>query len=196
MFLVTMMSRIMSNAPLPSQLDVRKLAVKGAEISAFALVSTLPRVVDMLADKEGKINVTLRFYIDEQRHKCIEGHLQGVVQVFCQRCLEPMSVNVDMSFQLGIVWSEEKAEKLPSSLEPLIVGEELTNLADVVSDELILNLPYVNYHHPEDCKQSVGFSSVDPETIELLEKTKDNPFNVLAQLKSDKYVALNKITID
>ena len=176
----------MSNAPLPSQLDVRKLAVKGVEISAETPVSNLPRIVDLLADRDGSIAVNLRFFIDEQRFKCIEGHIQGGVNMSCQRCLEPLPVQLDIRFQLGIVWSEKDAQRLPASLEPLIVGEELTDLADVVSEELILGLPYVSYHEADQCQQQVDYSTSaedESESDEAVEQAKPNPFDVLASLK-------------
>ena len=74
-------------------------------------------------------------------------------------------------------------------MEPLIVGEELINLAEIVSDELILGLPSVNYHEPVDCKQEVGFSSIDPDAADIEEtaaEEKENPFQILEKLKLDK----------
>lgn len=188
----------MLTAPLPSQIDIRKLVVKGAEISANPPISSLPRIADLLAEgdsdtqgKAGSLAVNLRFYIDDERQRRVDGQITGTVNMTCQRCLEPMPVDVDVKFELGIVWSEEDAERLPKSLEPLIVGEELVDLADIVSDELILSLPYVNYHSPADCKQGMGYSSVDPEYADAVgkvnvEQEKDNPFQVLEQLKFDK----------
>jgi uncharacterized protein len=182
----------MLNPPLPSHLDVRKLTVKGAEICADALLSSMPRVVDLLAEKEGVITVNLSFYRDEQRFRRIDGQLTGSVTVFCQRCLEPMPVAVDTQFKLAIVWSEDDAERLPKSLEPIIVGEELVNIADLISEELLLSLPYVNYHKAADCKQEIGYSSTDPEVKKRLSEAeakgelKQNPFKVLAKLKGDK----------
>jgi len=182
----------MLNPPLPSQLDVRKLTVKGAEISADAPLSSLPRVVDLLAEEEGTIAVKLSFYRDEQRFRRIDGHLTGSVTVFCQRCLEPMAVEIDTQFELAIVWSEDDAERLPKSLEPLIVGEELVNVADLVSEELLLGLPYVNYHKADECKQVIGYSSTDPLVKQRLAEAeakgelKQNPFKALASLKEDK----------
>ncbi|MEE8059126.1 MAG: YceD family protein [Pseudomonadales bacterium] len=183
----------MSTAPLPNQIDIRKLVVKGAEISVQTPISTLPRIVDLLANDDGSIAVNLQFYIDEGRFRRVDGHLMGTVDVICQRCLEPMPVAIDTRFELGIVWSEKDAERLPKSLDPLIVGEELMDLGDVVSEELILCLPYVNYHDSADCQQQVGYSSVDPdaivdEAITVGQKgaNRDSPFNVLKKLKSNK----------
>ena len=183
----------MLTAPLPSQIDIRKLVVKGVEISAQAPVSSLPRIVDLLANDSGSIAVNLQFYRDEGRFRRIDGRLTGLVELICQRCLEPMPVTVDSQFSLGIVWSEKDAERLPKSLEPLIVGEELVDLADIVSEELILSLPYVNYHSAADCQQQVGYSSVDPDPAAVIKAKadaenaeRDNPFNVLEKLKFDK----------
>jgi len=181
-----MIARIMSNATLPNQLDVRKLAVKGVEISAEVPISSLPRVIDLLASDNGLITVKLDFYIDEQRFKRIDGQLKSRVEVFCQRCLEPMWVEKDADFNLAIVWSEKDAERLPKSLDPLIVGEELTEMYDVVSEELILSLPFVNYHSAEECGQVQGYISADPDAIvDAVEEPKENPFNILAQLKQN-----------
>lgn len=181
---------LMLTAPLPSQIDVRKLVVKCAEISADVPVSSLPRIADMLATDLGVIATHLRFFKDEGHFRRLDGELQGSVEMTCQRCLEPLVIAVDTGFSLGIVWSEEDAERLPKSLEPLIVGEEeLVNLADVVAEELILSLPFVNYHDPSDCKQQVGYSSVDFVELAEAEKNvepKENPFKVLEKLKFDK----------
>ena len=188
----------MLTAPLPSQIDIRKLVVKGAEISANLPVSSLPRIADLLAPddsgvetEQSNLTVNFRFYIDDERKRRVDGRITGAVNMICQRCLEPMPVAVDAQFELGIVWSEEDAERLPKSLDPLIVGDELVDLADIVSEELILSLPFVNYHSPEDCKQGVVYNSVEPEDAGAIEKVdaeqeKDNPFQVLEQLKFDK----------
>ena len=197
----------MSNTPLPSQLDIRKLVVKGAEISAETPISTLPRFVDLLANEEGSIAVSLQFYIDEERFRRVDGHIGGTVEVFCQRCLEPMPLALDIRFQLAVVWSEDDAERLPASLEPLIVGEELVDLADIVSDELILGLPFVSYHEVDSCQQpghyaGAGFGAeadvaaanlavakgvaTNVATNVATTEARDNPFKVLERIKFDK----------
>ena len=177
----------MNDAPLPSQIDVRKLVVKGIEISAKTPVSSLPRFVSLLADDKGVVAVNLRFYKDEQRFKRIDGQLKVAVNVSCQRCLEPLALDVESHFELAIVWSEEESERLPKSLDPLIVGEELVDLNDVISEELVLSLPFVSYHQADECKQVVGYSCVDPDAVEetVVEDEKENPFNILQQLKKD-----------
>jgi uncharacterized protein len=176
----------MLNEPLPSQIDVRKLVNKGAEIKAQVPVSSLPRFATMLACDEGQVTAELRFYVDEERKRRIDGKVVAKVQVTCQRCLEPVPKTVESDFSLAVVWTDDEARHLPKHLEPIIVGEELIDLADVVEEELILSFPFVTYHDDENCRGE------QPETAEPMPKAsqqqanKDNPFKVLEQLKSSK----------
>lgn len=187
----------MSNAPLPSQVDLRKLAAKGAEIHAESTVADLPRVVDMLANDSGTIAVDLHFYTDEEHIRRLDGCLTADVEVYCQRCLEPMPLHLEADFALGMAWSEADSKRLPAVLDPLIVGEELTDLADVVSEELILNMPFVSYHADDQCAGQGRYSAgggAEPVASGVSEQAggqrgesrRDNPFKVLEQLKRNK----------
>lgn len=176
----------MLNDPLPNQIDVRKLAVKGAEINASFSPLALPRFAGMLANSNGSVTTKLYFYIDSERKRRVDGVVEAAVEATCQRCLEPVGVVVESKFELAIVWSDDDAQRLPTSLEPLIVGEELIDLADVVEEELILSFPFVSYHDNEQCKEQsegVVFSGSEEPVKEI---PKDNPFKMLEQLKTSK----------
>lgn len=174
----------MLSDPLPTQVDVRKLVLKGAEISAEFPVSMLPRFSGMLANTEGSISAVLRFFTDENKVQVVEGEVKSSPFVVCQRCLEPMPVNIESHFELGLVRDDERAKQLPAGLDPLIVEDDLINLADIVEEELILSLPFVNYHKVEDCQRDQLFSTgqFDPS----IERLADSPFKVLESLKPDK----------
>jgi uncharacterized protein len=173
----------MLTEPLPSQADVRKLVRKSAEISADFSASQLPRFSDLLANNDGSITAILRFYFDEQKIPRIDGEVTARSFVTCQRCLEAMPITLDSHFELGVVRDEERAKQLPGYLDPFIVGDELVNLADIVEEELMLSLPFVNYHAPEDCSRDQGFTTGEFE--QSVEEPADNPFQVLERLKSD-----------
>lgn len=175
---------LMSNDLLPNQIDIRKLTTKGVEITSNFTPKVMKRLASLLANTEGAIAAELNFYVDEGRKRRVDGHVKARVNVVCQRCLEPVSVNVESDFELAIVWTDDQAKQLPRPLEPLIVGEELVDLADIVEEELILSLPVVSYHNNDGCKQvKLTFGeSQDAPTVE----PKENPFNVLEQLKSGK----------
>lgn len=173
----------MQRQPLPKLVDARKFASTGAEISAFEDVAKLPRFCAGLATGRGSVAADFHFYRDEQGFFRLDGELNAEVDVVCERCLQPKSLNVTGRFELAIVWTDDQAKALPRSLDPLILGEEALELAELLQDELILNTPFVNYHAPEECSAptSAAFGPESPEVVE--EEKGESPFSVLGQLK-------------
>lgn len=175
----------MSTAPLPRSLDIRKAAVRGVTLSGTLASRDLPRFQSMLADQDATIQVDLSFGKDEERRPVVGLALTASVAVICQRCLQPMPLELGGSSRLGIVWTDEQARHLPRDLDPLLVGEEGCNLWELVEEELILLMPQFNYHDTENCKQRLSeYTGARPD--EEPGAKAPNPFEVLAQLKSDK----------
>jgi len=173
----------MSMAPfaktLPRQVDPRKFAQQGITLRGNIAVSALSRVAQAVVESDSKVNVDLVFGIDSEGRKTLSGTAQANLQVICQRCLEPMALEVESTLSLAVVWDEEHAAKLPKSLEPWILEEGAADLYEIIEEELLLNLPMVSYHEDACVDQavfSVGDDSIEPET-------KPNPFQVLEQLK-------------
>lgn len=173
----------MSNAPLPKKIDPRKLAERGVRIEGEILLGALPNLVTMLADKEGSLKVDLQFENDEQRIRTIKGTAGGKVSMTCQRCLEPVEIEIEAKFNLAVAPTEEHAKSLPRYYDPLIVEGDELELPGMVEEELILSLPIVPYH--DDCSVQTSFgdeASTDSDPV----SEKPNPFSVLASLKADK----------
>lgn len=175
----------MLTEPLPSTLDARKAAARGVSISGALKPADLPRFVVLLAAEQGEITAELTFSRDEDKQAVIDVRFQAKVLVECQRCLQPMSLELAGDNRLGIVWTDDQARHLPRHLDPLIVPEEGANLWDLLEDELILALPPYNYHDTEDCKQILS-DYTGPAPDEEEGDNKPNPFDILAQLKTDK----------
>ncbi len=168
-----------SDRPLPRFIDPRKFAQQGIQVEGSIHASELERFAENQVLDAPDVNVELDFYVDEQRHKVIGGRVSCVAQVPCQRCLEPVSLELDCTLNLGVVWDEEKAKQLPASLDPLILPEDgSTDIYQVVEEELLLALPMVAYH-THDCIDKALYSCGEPAKPE----PKENPFNVLEQLK-------------
>jgi uncharacterized protein len=174
----------MLTEPLPITLDVRKAAARGVSVSGTLKPSNLPRFHALLAAEDGAIRAILSFSRDEERRHVIQVEFEATVSVTCQRCLQPMPLDMDGENTLAIIWNDDQAKHLPRHLDPLIVTEEGCNLWELVEDELILALPAFSYHDTENCKEILsGFNR--PATEEETGAAKPNPFDVLAQLKSD-----------
>lgn len=168
----------MSNGPLPNRVDPRKLAEREVRIAGEAELKDMPHLCQALVEKDGVINVDLQFAVDEQRIRTITGRASGHVTMTCQRCLESVGVAVEAEFNLGVAASEEAAQQLPRSYDPLIVEGEEIELLPVIEEELILSLPHDAYH--DDCSVTTSFGEVVAEDTD-----KPNPFSVLAQLKAN-----------
>nr|MBP8020727.1 hypothetical protein [Agitococcus sp.] len=61
----------------------------------------------------------------------------------------------------------------------LVVEEQDVVLAEIIEDELLLNIPFTPMH--DDC-DSLSFEQPEEETV-AIEPVKENPFLVLAALK-------------
>ena len=178
----------MFDEPLPKQADVRKLASREAHFSVRLPLNQLPRIADAVLGADGLIEVDLQFGIDDQKLRTIQGNINTRLQVECQRCMEPVEIDVEASVKLAIVWDEEQAQQLNRDYDPLIVGDgELVDLNQVVEEELLLSVPFVSYHDPAECKGQRSYQSFDKSAeAKANAEEKPNPFSVLASLKSGK----------
>ena len=89
-------------------------------------------------------------------------HLKAhaVLPLTCQRCLQPMTVELHVSPTLRFVRDEALAEQLDEdSEEDVLALSAALDLHDLVEDELILALPLVPRH--EHCPQPLPMSAGD-----------------------------------
>ena len=171
----------MSYGPLPKRVDPRKLAEREAQLHGFVELKSMPQLLSLLVDDEGNVNVGLEFALDQQKLRTVKGHATAKVKQQCQRCLDPVDVELDAEFSLAVVLNEEQAKNLPRYYDPLLVEEDV-ELAALVEEELILTLPAVAYH--QDCDVQLSYGEGDAEPSERDEKP--NPFSVLASLKQKR----------
>lgn len=163
---------------LPQTVDARKLTGQGVHLTGVFTGEQLPRLAAAVLNIDEPVDVELSFNIDEQGTRTVVGTVSAKVAVTCQRCMEGMPLELRSDVALGLVWDEEGAKHLSSELEPWIVADESAQLSRLVEDELLLALPFVNYHDEGDCQGISHFS-----TGEVEESSEPNPFQVLEQLK-------------
>ncbi|WP_263079970.1 YceD family protein [Endozoicomonas sp. Mp262] len=179
---------------LPKTIDPRKLARQGMQFEGSLALNRFSRLVDALADDQGEVKATLRFYLDEDRQVVLEGHLDLACKMVCQRCLDIADIPVHTDIRLMAVWTDEQAKALPSGYEPLFLQEEPVELVPLLEDELLLELPLIPFHKPEQCSAQQDFSTGPEDAgseaalVEVEEKSgeadRTNPFSVLAKLKA------------
>lgn len=167
---------------LPNLIDPYLLAERNAEFAGQLPLAYFDRLADLLAEKDGSVDVTLGFSREGGLAK-IEGHIAASISLICQRCLEPLAWQVNKEIKLGVVNSLEQANKLPEGYEPLLIaGEDKVPLKNIIEDELLLSIPDIP-KHGDYC----GLPDLPGDKAIELEKNAGsvtrNPFSILADFK-------------
>jgi uncharacterized protein len=172
----------MSDHSLPKTLDPFKYADQNKVLEGQIAIHLMSRLAEMLVDSEGIVEIALEFDRDPQKLRILNGKLNAKVNLLCQRCLHPVEREIQSEFMLGIVMNDEQAQNLPRAYEPLLVEDEKLVIKDVIEEELILSLPMFAYH--KDCDAATY--KQEEEVDEMIEEEKENPFNILSELKLKK----------
>ncbi len=100
--------------------------------------------------------------------------------LICQRCLSPVDVPVQVDRWFRFVETEAAAlEQDDESEEDLLVMSREFDLASLIEDEVLMDLPLVPRH--DTCPVAVKLAAADADFEDV--PTKPNPFAVLAGLK-------------
>ena len=163
---------------LPDRLDLLAAAEAGREFRGRIALAFLERVIPLLASPEGELQVDMRLGVDPDGICHLSGNIRGNVVLQCQRCLENLTRALDVDFRLGLVRSQEDAARLAHGYEPLLVTAEPVSIADIVSDEVLLALPFAPVHGETDECHGL-YQDYQPSA----DAQRESPFAVLAGLK-------------
>jgi uncharacterized protein len=170
----------MLNNNLPTHVDPVRFAENAADLHGTLPISNMLRLATSLANTSGDAEVHIQFGIDD-RIKFSKGRVKAELAVQCQRCLEPFVYEIISDFAFGMVATDAKAKELPAHYDPVLVKDDSLNIAEMIEEELIINLPIVLMHDPKDCK--VKMPVVVLEDTETAQPKKVNPFKVIESLK-------------
>jgi uncharacterized protein len=139
---------------LPNRFNPDLLARDGTRFELVVPQGQFKRLGDILsptgseAKSENSVDVQLTARFSRRKdHIVITGRIRTVFAVQCQRCLEPMNVDINEPFELVFVEDEESARELPNELDPVILDENgQIHVIDLFEDELILHVPDIPRH--------------------------------------------------
>jgi len=170
----------MSDSPLPEYVDARKIFNQEGALSGHIDLTKLDRLKGYLTGEAATIKAEVSFFVDDFGRKHITGWIEAGLQVECQRCLGPLTIELKDDINLVLVDDETAANSLEEEFDPWIIEENKIYLADLIDEQLVLSMPIVNYHRTGSCSEQPGYNSAD-DNIEKRAGT--NPFAVLASLK-------------
>lgn len=173
-----------SRKPDPRRLDVAAAAADAMRLEGRWPLAGFERLLDGVT-QDGDVHWSVR---GEQR--ALPGaraetwlHLTVQARVWrdCQRCLQPVALDLDLARALRFVADEATAEALDAESEDDVLAlPRYLDLHELVEDELLLALPLVPMH--ESCPQSLPTSAgFDPG--DALAEPAANPFAALAALQ-------------
>lgn len=149
-----------------NNLDIAK---KGQETSGVLFLSDLARLSEAV-HSVGKQDVKIHYQLSGEAKKLqlpsLHLRVATKLPVLCQRCLEPMQLDMVLDFNYVISATEPPALVDDDDFEWLEPSKEM-NLSELIEDELLMALPIAPTH----------LTSCAPSSMEVGEKI--NPFSAL-----------------
>lgn len=168
---------------VPDFINPFRAAEGGHSIAGSVEFARMSRLIEAIENRGGVAEVTLQFAVDDQGIPHVSGLVRSEVVLICQRCLEPLTLPINLKVELGIVGSDEEASRLPGRYDPLVVDAQSLSIATLIEDEMLLSLPAVPSHEPAACIAAAMQPARDDG---VRNESSANPFAVLAGLKTKR----------
>jgi uncharacterized protein len=169
--------------PADSIVDSEVCARARSTIARRFSAADLPRLSEAGGCEGSSIEANFQFAHFEGR-PAVSGELHGAAVLTCQRCMQPVPVEIDDSFQVLIV--DEEREDEPGGYEPVVAKASRLDLRWLVEEQVLLALPLVPMHENADCAENVVASSSEadaPDSDEPAdEEVRQQPFRNLRDL--------------
>ena len=146
----------MINGPIPPHVDPRKLADRSISLAGELQLLQFSRVCELLTNTAGHVRAEFAFSRNEQKVAVMQLRLESEVRMICQRCLDEALIPVSGEYLYAIVTPGTDALHLTKGYDALEVREEPLDVLALIEEELLLALPIVRMHPPEECLQPAG----------------------------------------
>ena len=170
--------------PDPRKLDVVAAAAEGLVLEGSWPLAGFSRLLEGAA-QDGKVHWSIR----GQRRPVPGGepeiwlHLAAQARLWrdCQRCLQPVALDLDVARALRFVADEATAEAMDAESEDDVLATPRSlDLHALVEDELLLALPLVPMHDQCPAPLPMSTGAIDDEAAA---EPAPRPFAVLAGMK-------------
>jgi len=155
--------------------DSVQFARSHGEVHCSVAISELKRLAQTVSGAEGEFRVWLQGFENPDARPCLRLRVSGKVEVVCQRCLEPLTLEIATDRSFLLAEREQDLTELSEEaddIESLLADSKLDALA-LVEDEILLQIPMAPMHDEGSCTR--------PEWSEDLRDT-GSAFGVLGAL--------------
>ena len=150
--------------PLPEFVDPFRLARQRAHLRSAVPLAAMTRLGALLRNEAGDAEIDLRFGMSAAGAARLDGRLDLLASLTCQRCLGPLGHRLRPEVRVSFTEGGEALEKaeLAAGYEPLDCTGPI-ELAILIEDELLLALPSFPMHRRGACAVGGGAQAPVPE---------------------------------
>ena len=143
-------------------IDGFEFAKAGSSLSGEWPLAELPRIRGELHSERGTLHFELEGVPEEQGRPALRLRVSGVLDLTCQRCLEPLEHPLRAEALLLLYAGEPEFAALPVDAEgpERIFAEKEMPVRDLIEDEVLLAIPYAPRH--ERCEPR-GRAEIAPQ---------------------------------
>ena len=176
-------NRLMNIELIPKLIAPSQLADKHVEIVGDFSLASFSRLSELIGEQSDMVAIKVNFGYDEHGRCRVSGKLNTQVQLTCQRCMELFFYKVSCQFEVIPIVCEAEARQLEGEKEYVLMNDGQIKLADLLEEEIILNLPMIAKHGDKhgECVPTLWRYS-PPGVQEDVETA--HPFKVLEALKN------------
>lgn len=173
-----------TSTPLPALVSLDKWADVGFTWSGQVMPSDFTRLQSLLTEEHAQSAIGIEATLSRTSNVLGLGFsLAGEVWLTCQRCLQPVAVDLTGEHHIDLLDDEIQAKMLDDEDEYLLLEEVIEKeghesylpLARLIEDEILLKTPLSPKH--DDCEMAVD------QVGEIEETEEESPFAALAALK-------------
>jgi uncharacterized protein len=171
----------------PRRLDVRRFAQEAGELASSRPLADYPRLAEEARHRGADTPVRWKAHGELLNPQHVQPqvwlHLEGgtTLALTCQRCLNPVNVEVSVKRSFRFVPDEATAAAEDDEAEEDVLAESRSfDLLELVEDELLMDMPLAPRH--VICPVVLPTSAGEAEAA-AAEAQRPNPFEVLQQLK-------------
>jgi uncharacterized protein len=152
----------------------------GATFAKSFTLADLPRLREAGAGEGTSVDVVFRFQRIEGR-VAIDGVLDGVARLTCQRCMNPADVPLHDEFKVILVQDDAELAEEVAGYEPVPGDPKRVDLRLLAEDQALLALPLVPRHElNEESEECEAALVAPPAAVEA--EVRQTPFQNLRDM--------------
>ncbi len=133
--------------------DSVQFARQHGDVHRSVAIAELERLASVVSAAETEFDVRLEGFEDSERRPCLRLQVSGHLPLVCQRCLEPLTLEIAVDRRFVIAQREQDLPDLSEEdddVESLLADGKLNALA-LVEDEILLQIPMAPMHEEGTC---------------------------------------------